>query len=181
MVLFNLFVFLLVVFVSFWCLCLWFSFIILFYFLIVVFFFFFLLSFLFWGLSVVFFFFFFLSSSCLFSLSCVFLLFVSYVNHIIYIPLSFSLFTCMSFDCSCCCVFSLFLLFPIFCLFFFPGPRARTWKGKQWKEQVPHFVCLWGIFAKMSFQETLFLFVLWISFVHKTCFCLMDLEYIWRE
>ena len=32
-----------------------------------------------------------------------------------------------------------------------PPPRARALeKEKQWKEQVSHFVCLWGIFAKMS-------------------------------
>ena len=69
------------------------------------------------------------------------------------------------------CVFSSLLLFLIFCVFFSPGPRVRL-KRITMEKQLSHFVCLSGIFAKMSFAQNYCLFfILWILFVHRTCVC----------
>ena len=77
-------------------------------------------------------------------------------------------FACISINCSCCCgscprssSFSYFGSYS--------PPSASASYGKQ---PISHLVCLWGIFAHMSFHNIV---------VHRTYFRLMLLEYVLRE
>ena len=104
------------------------------------------LSFLFWGLHVLCF-----LLLLIFILLCFLLL--------IYLCFFF-LFACILFDCSCCCVYLFFLFLLSYLLFFFsPGPRARTWKGKQWKH-ISHFVCFVAFFC----PQNIFVWCSWNMF-----------------
>ena len=73
--------------------------------------------------------------------------------------------------------FALCFFYPCsssFSSFVFSSPQAPAcaWEGQPWIEQLSHFVCLSGIFAKMSFAQIYCVFTFWwISFVHRTCIC----------
>ena len=97
-----------------------------------------------------------------------FLLLITYVVLICFLFLFF--FACISFCCSCCCgscvcssSCSSFVSSSL------PTPAALEKENNGTKKQASHFVCLWGIFAKMSSQKSLFVFLWWIVCVHKTC------------
>ena len=103
------------------------------------------------------------------SSSCFFLLLCFSVTHL-YLVLMCLFVLCFLFVSRLnvfvlCFFFSLFLLFLIF-WFFFPRPPRALEKGQPWKKQLAHFVCLSGIFAKMSFvQNYCFMFY----FVDLSC------------
>ena len=114
----------------------------------------------------------------IFLLLC-FLLWLTYV---------FYFFFCRSFSFRISFDWSWFVFFSpcssSFSFFVVSSPQAPAcaWGGKPWKEQFSHFVCLSGIFVKMSFvQNKCFCFSLVAFFVHRTCFCQMFLEYVLWE
>ena len=155
-----------------WCLCFWFYFVIPFSLLTSVFLFFLSCSFSSFFAFHVF------SSCCLSYPPPVFLSF-SYVSfcdsplscsHVSFCPLfSFSI----SFDCFLLCVFS--PCSSSFSSFVFSSPQAPAcaWEGQPWIEQPSHFVCLSGIFAKMSFAHIYCVFTFWwISFCSQSMYLL---------
>ena len=143
-----------------WCLCFWFYFVIPFSLLT----------------SVIFFFcpvLFFLCVPCFFFLFFVlsfffpFLLFLSVTRH--YLLLLFPFVLCFHFVSRfifCCFVlFSPFSSFFSCFVFFSPqAPRALE-KEHQWNEQLSHFVCLSGIFSKMSSAQNYCWFFLLLDFM----------------
>ena len=72
---------------------------------------------------------------------------------------------CISFDFFSVFFFSFFLFFLIFCVFFSPGPRVRLKRKINEKNNFSHFVCLSGIFVKMSFAQSNCFFTFLVDFL----------------